>query len=223
VLDFVVRVRTPVHRESLLKDLAGRLAFPIESLREQYRARVESPRSLESTPRSSSRPASLAVTEGLEAVDPREKIAWTGIVAALLADASLIPLARPRLGRCVDPELARILEAILHLYGEEDSDIDAASVMNRLADHPARDRVVPLLGWARVGESPRILLEEKLCTLYECDLEKERALLEREMKEVERSALLAGGVAAAASSPRALELARALNENRRLAGALRHG
>src|SRR5206468_12795715 len=39
VLDLVARVRTPVHRESLLKDLATRIALPVEGLREQYRSR----------------------------------------------------------------------------------------------------------------------------------------------------------------------------------------
>jgi hypothetical protein len=149
-------------------------------------------------------------------------MAWTGIVGALLADASLIPLARSSLGKCVDRDLARVLEALLELYGEEDADVDAGSVMNRLADHPARDRVVPLLERARVAESPRALLEGELRFLSARELEKERARLEGELREEERAAVMAGGAAAAVTNTRAVEIARALQENRRLAGALRH-
>jgi DNA primase len=211
VLEFVARVRTPVHRESLLKDLAARLAIPVESLREQWRVRPDL-REI-----GASRTATGVPPSHIESTDPRERIAWCEIVGALLADASLVPLARATAGRCPAPDLARILAALLDLYGEEDAEIDASAVMNRLADHPARDLVVPLLEGVRSAESPRAQLEGNLRFLRVRDLEIERERLGRQLAEQER---LAGGAAAAASDTRAVEISRALQENRRLAGAL---
>jgi DNA primase len=160
VLELVSRVRTPVHKESLLKSLAERLDLPVEGVREQYRLRSagsigpERP-VMKAAPEASLRPP----------VEPRTREAWSHIAGALLADASLVPLARPRIPLCPDPELRRILDAILELCAEEEGDVDAAAVMNRLVDHPSRDRVVPLLEWARRAESPRVLLEGQLAFL----------------------------------------------------------
>jgi hypothetical protein len=159
VLDLVARVRTPVHRESLLKDLAAKLALPVESVRDQFRLRLAG---LDRTP-----PAlpKVAPAPPPPRVDPREREAWSQIAGALLADASLVPLARARMRSCPDPDLQRILTAILELCADERAEVDAASVMNLLEDHPARDRVVPLLEWARRAESPRVLLEGQITFL----------------------------------------------------------
>ena len=169
VLDLVARVRTPVHRESLLKDLAAKLSLPVESVRDQFRQRLAGhdagfasvqPKSVVSNPGQAA-----ADLEAPSRLDPREREAWSQIAGALLADASLVPLARPRIQGCPDPEVQRILAAILDLCAEEDAEVDAASVMNLLEDHPARDRVVPLLEWARRAESPRALLEGQIAFL----------------------------------------------------------
>lgn len=169
VLELIARVRAPVHKESLLKSLAGRLGLPVESVREQFRLRsagAERPFERgakgakgvsESAPRASPAPS--------PSIDARELEAWSHIAGALLADASLVPLARPRIPHCPEPDLQRILGAILELCEDEDADVDATAVMTRLVDHPARDRVVPLLEWARRAESPRVLLEGQLAFL----------------------------------------------------------
>jgi DNA primase len=217
VLDLVGRVRTPVHRESLLKDLAAKIAQPVEALREQYRSR-SGYREPARKPELARNPEKEAPSAG---ADPRERVAWEGIVGALLADASLIPLARTSLSRCADPDLARVLEALLELYAEEDAEIGAASVMNRLGDHPARDRVEPLIQRAIAAESPRALLEDVLRFLSLRELDLERARLQAELLKQELEASRSGGAAAAAADPRALEIAHALQENGRRAGALR--
>jgi len=160
VLDLVARVRTPVHRESLLKSLAEKLSLPVESVREQYRLRsasVERPSSRDAVKPEPPQPIAPA--------DPRIREAWSHIAGALLADPSLVPLARPRIPLCPDSDVQRILDAVLELCADPDADVDASAVMNRLADDPVRDRVVPLLEWARAAESPRVLLEGQLAFL----------------------------------------------------------
>jgi DNA primase len=218
ILDLVARVRTPVHRESLLKDFAARLALPVESLREQYRART-GPRDVqERVVAPLPAPAAAPATVELDARDAR---AWRDVAAALLADASLIPLARAKLGACSDANLARIFAVVLELYGDEDAGIDAHSVMNRLEAHPARDRVVPLVEWALAAESPRALLEGGLRTLQTRALERETAENARLLREEERASALTGGPDAAARSTRAVEIAREIDEKRRMAASSR--
>jgi len=176
VLELLARLKTPVHRESLLKELAARLEIPADSLREQWRMRgglraVESPRQAP-VPKTLSQEASR---------DPRERRAWGEIAGALVADASLIPLARPRVERCPEADLARIFAAILDLYGREDATIDPGSVMNLLAEDPARDLVVPLVEKTATAESPREQLEGALRRLAACEREAEGARLRREV------------------------------------------
>ena len=189
ILELLARVRTPVHRESLLKDLAARLDLPVSTLREQRQLRGGALRE----------PVRAAAPRAA-AGNPLERKAWGEIVGALIGDASLIPLARSKADRCGDESYARILRALLGLYEREDATIDAASLMNHLGDDPARDLVVPLAEGAATAESPRILLEGALARLDALELERQRAPL--------RAAYIAGDDAAA----------RALHENLRLAG-----
>jgi hypothetical protein len=175
VLELIARVKTPVHRESLVKDLAARLDLPVASLREQWRMRggVRAPQPPAARAASTAAPASAAR-------DPRERRAWEEIAGALVADASLIPLARARTEQCPEADLARVLAAVLDLYGREDASIDAGSVMNLLADDPARDLVVPLVEKAATAESPREQLEGALRRLRACEQEAEGARRLRE-------------------------------------------
>jgi hypothetical protein len=110
---------------------------------------------------------------------------------------------------------------VLELYGDEDAGIDAHSVMNRLAAHPARDRVVPLVEWALAAESPRALLEGGLRALQARAFERETAEKALELREEERASALTGGADAAARSTRAVEIAREIDEKRRMAAASR--
>jgi hypothetical protein len=107
--------------------------------------------------------------------------AWEEIAGALVADASLIPLARASLEGCPEEDLASIFAAILDLYGREDAAIDLPSVMNALGDNPARDLVVSFVAKAEVAESPREQLEGALRRLRACEREAEGARLLREV------------------------------------------
>jgi DNA primase len=196
VLELLARVRTPVHRESLLKELAARLDLPADSLREQWRMRGGLRAEAVRPPRASEAPVAPA------ARDPFERRDWGEVVGALVADPSLIPLARAQADRCGEEDHARILGALLELYAREDATVDAGSVMNLLADDPARDLVVPLVEKASTAESPRALLEGALRSLRRRELERQRAGLGERF---------AGGDDAAGQ---------ALQENLRLAGSL---
>lgn len=196
VLELLARVRTPVQRESLLKELAARLDLPAASLREQWRMRG-GPRA---EPPAKLRPVAAAAAD--PAHDPHERRDWGELVGALIADASLIPLARSQADRCGEEDYARILRALFDLYTREDGAVDAGSVMNLLADDPARDLVVPLVEKAATAESPRALLEGALRSLRRRELERQRAPLGERFTRGDDAA------------------GQALQENLRLAGAL---
>jgi DNA primase len=214
VLELLARVRTPVHRESLLKELAARLDLPVESLREQRRLRA-GPRGDDEKPPvrvpapalPSSGPAASGPAAAPAARDPRERRAWCEVVGALIADASLIPLARAHVDRCPEADLARIVAAVLDLCAREDAAVDAGSVLNLLGDDAARDLVVPLVERTATAESPRVQLEGALRCLRTLELEAERVRLRREFTEGDEATAQAAG--------------RLLQENLRLAGSLR--
>ncbi len=220
VLELVARVRTPVHRESLLKDLAKRLGMPVEVLRQQRGAPVLQREA--STPVRTLAPVDPGVEPtGVEppGIEPMVRKAWGEIAGAVLADPSLVPLVRESAGRCPVAEFAAILAAILRLYGEEEAVIDEGAVMNVLADHPARRLVQPLFETARAAESPRVQWEGAQRALAQIEKRRldARALLE--MREAERAAFASGGETAAAASPAAIEIARSFQqESLRLAG-----
>lgn len=172
-LELFERVPKPVHRESLLSQLASAIGVPLAALREQRgmlgarRRRVE--------PEPAPRPAPAA-----DPVDPAELRAFRGIVGAVLVDPSLLPLARPVAEHCRDPHLSAVLAALADLYGDEDAELDATSVVVRLGDHPARDAVAGLLEYASAAEDPKNLLDGELDFLRRRAIEREkRALVER--------------------------------------------
>jgi DNA primase len=203
VLELLARVRTPVLRESLLKELANRLDMPVSTLREQARLRGGSRADAPSRSRTAPAVPAASTESGR---DPRERRAWCEVVGSLIADASLIPLGRARTEACPEPDLARIVEALLDLYGREDAALDPGSLMDFLGDDPARELVVPLVERTATAESPRAQLEGALRFLRARELEAERADLQRQFTEGdEDSARVAG---------------RALQENLRLAGSL---
>jgi hypothetical protein len=125
-------------------------------------------------------PAASGPAAASAARDPRERRAWCEVVGALIADASLIPLARAHVDRCPEADLARIVAAVLDLCAREDAAVDAGSVLNLLGDDAARDLVVPLVERTATAESPRVQLEGALRCLRTLELEAERVRLRRE-------------------------------------------
>lgn len=186
VLELLARLRKPVHREALLAELGRRAGIPVESLREQSRmapgARAMAARGGADAPlrERASAPARGQAGELLAK-------AYEGLVRAVLLDESLVPLVRPFVGSCPEPDLKRILEVVLELYEDGDSLIDAARVMTLLEEHPAR-RLVPGLAEPREGlESPKSLLEGELSFLRGRERERQKRELSRRILELQLS------------------------------------
>jgi DNA primase len=193
VLELLARLSKPVHRESLLSELADRLRMPVESLREQWRTLRGDARPREASPA----PVRAAASEP-RAGDPLVQRAYEDVIGALLCDASLVPLSRALAAECSDPELGAIFSAILALYADERAEIDAASVMAALGDNPARNRVVPLCARAAIADNTQALFDGGLKRLRECRSKLAERQTIAELTERER--------AAGAEDPQAREL-----------------
>lgn len=199
VLELLARLSKPVHRESLLTEMARRLGLPAESLREQWRSLrgdARHPRHQRSEA-SIEAPSKLAPADAI-AVDPRRRQAFEALIGALLCDASLVPLARPYFELCPFADLAAVLAAISALHSDEDALIDAGSVMDALGENPARNCVVPIHEHASSAESPRALLDGQLKYLKVRKLDLEARALERAAREQEAIAAVEGEASAAA-------------------------
>jgi DNA primase len=170
VLELLARLPKPVHRHSLLGELARATGIPAEALRAQGNMLL---RGRSPAPVAPAAPRAAAV-----AGDARTQSAWKQLVGALLVDPSLLPLVNLAELACPDAELARVLDALLALYADEQATIDCASVLTRLGDDPARALVVPLHEHARAAESARMLLEGQLRFLRQRALEERRRALE---------------------------------------------
>ncbi len=170
-------LKSPVHREARLAELAERLKMPVERVREQWALTSD---------RTRPRPVAAVPTRAAEAqLDARMVRAWESVLGAVLVDASLLPLARPHLAGCADPALATVFEHLLALYADVEATIDEASILTSLTDHPARARVEPCAALARSAESPRLLLDGALRCLHERALNAEKALLTASISDLE--------------------------------------
>ena len=99
-----------------------------------------------------------------------ERQAWERLAGALLLagdveDAELLGRARARAAQCPDEDLRGLLEVVLAALDEEGALPELGELLDRLGEHPARGRVVPLLDLAESAESPRALLEGELAFL----------------------------------------------------------
>jgi DNA primase len=210
VLELLARLAKPVHRESLLAELAERLRMPVESLREQSRmlrgdARPTPPR----TAASAAVPPAALPLAALP-TDPLLRQAYEYLVGALLRDASLFSRARPYFSACPFADLATILDVMDALYGDETANIDVASVLGALGDNPSRNLVVPLHEGASTAESASILLDGQVSFLKKRTIEFQSGALRRDALEQERLAAQ-GGEDSAAASARAEDLYRRLH------------
>lgn len=222
VLELLVRLPRPVQRESLVSELGKRIGVSVQALREQWRASHSraNVRRVATAPNAAAAPATAALAQAAtnRPADPRALRAYEDLVGALLLDASLLPLARAERDSCPSDELARIFDALLALYADEDATIDEGAVLALLGDDPARARVVPLAERARSAESPRQLLEGQLRFLETRRVSEARRAEASRLVEQEQLAARESGDAARAAHDLALESAQrvqALDTRRR--------
>jgi DNA primase len=222
LLDLIVRLDRPVQRESLVKELSREIGISVEALREQYRLMRGGARERRVEPKArvalAGEPAAT-----VPAADSQLVRAFEELVGALILDASLVPLVRPERDACPDAELGRIFDAVLELYADENAVPDETSVLNLLADDPARTRVVPLAESARLAETPRAQLDGALVRLKRVRLQRRGDELAARLREAELAAAQgdparAGGDALATdaalvSNKLALELSRSAAEH----------
>ena len=184
VLELCTRVAKPVHRETLIARLAGHLALPLESVREQWRSLPERRRAAQRA-REAPAPA-VAAEPALEpALDPAVRRALRGVVGAVLLDPSLAALVRTL--ACPEPRLAAVLGAVFDLLDRDEERIDPASVMDALGEHPARAEVAGLIAYAGAAEDPKELLEGEIAFLRRHRLEREKRGLLMQIGAIERS------------------------------------
>ena len=202
VFELLLCLRRPVHRESMVMELAGRLNLPVARVREQWeqlperrRARA---RERERSRTSSADGKAISIngagnsgqvvprTPEQEAELRRHVRLWEGLVGAVLLDASLLPLLRPHVDDCPDDELTQIVDCILALYEDVDADIDEAGVLARMDESGARSRVVPCVTFARTAESPQALLDGALLRLRERELRSKKRRAASRVAELER-------------------------------------
>ncbi len=175
VLELLARIQKPVYRHSLLLELAQATGIPVEALRAQGNMLVRG--------RPIAHAAPVVAASAPAAGDGRTLSAWRQLVGALLVDPGLLPLVSGSELGCPEPALARVLEALLRLYADEDATIDCAAILALLGDDPARALVVPLYEHARAAESARVLLEGQLRFLRTQALEHKRRALEPALAE----------------------------------------
>jgi DNA primase len=155
VLGLIARVPRPVQRDELLGILAERLGTPLAGLREQYA-------SLPERRRQAARAVEAAARRGGPSA-PEARASERGAYEDLVGAALLEPELALRLGRhaesCPEEDLRRILEALVDLCAGAGAGVGVDRVLIELGEHPARERVVPLLERAATAESPRELFE----------------------------------------------------------------
>jgi DNA primase len=182
ILNLLGALKSPVHREARIAELAERLHMPVERVREQWELTADRSRARPHAPAPKGADASAPAPA---APDARILRAWESVLGAVLVDTSLLALARPHFAECADPDLSTVFEHLLALYADVEATIDEASVLSSLADHPARGRVVPCASLARAAESPRVLLDGALRCLRERALAAEKAQLTASIADLE--------------------------------------
>ncbi len=230
VLELLARIGKPVHREARILELAERVRMSPDVLRAQAAGSAGRIR-----PRASSGPSSgpsaaptastvvapvasalspAPTSPTLEREDRELRLAFAEIVGALLVDAGLAPVVDRWLEHCPDAELVRIADAVLSLREEDLHVIDENTVLTRLSDDPARDRVVRLAAHVREADD-----EWTPARFVESQIERVARIVERRvsrsgyvrLRERESALLDAAGADAAANDPDALALARSLS------------
>jgi len=210
-LELLARLKKPVHRDSMMQQMAQRLDLPVASLREQWaqhpqqrrvaargpEARVEQGPARRTTPDGGQPGGPEAAEQDGEALpaapakpvrpqDPRLESAWRGLVGATMLDASLVPLVKPWRSRCPFEEMTVILDTVMALYEQDDAVIDAQSVMDALAEHPAREHVALMAKYASEAEAPESLLSGEISYLERRQSEREKRTILNRINELER-------------------------------------
>ncbi len=199
-------LKRPVHRQSLVGELAQHLGVSVEALREQWNTSEAGRRERSAAARESERgdaergPAAARMSgepserqQAPEApapprqVDPRIERAYGELVGAVLLDSSLVPLARPWVEYCEEVHLRRLLELVLEMYEDVEAEITAGTLLTALGEDPARDRVVPLVANAANAASPKALLEGALDYLNTRRVERRIRDLRRRAAELENN------------------------------------
>jgi len=222
VLELLGRLAKPVHREARILELAERVRMAPESLRAQAasrtaprRARPAAPAAAEGAGESSSAAAPPSPVSPTLLREQRElKLAFEEIVGALIVDPALAPVVERWLEHCPEPELGRIADCVLSLREEDADSIDENAVLTRLADDPARARVVRLAEHVRAADedwTPVRFVETQLARvrlIVETRLRREGYV---QLREREATLLGAAGPEVAAHDPDVLALARSLS------------
>ena len=196
ILELIVRVKRPVLRSDLLGELSERTGLSAEVLREQWRPRAGARDARPTRVPTDAAPApDSAATPDLTPPDPRVREAWRGVVGAVLLDESLIPAVRPRVAACPDTDLKEVLETVLDMVEDEESEIDAPTVISALGEHPARALVVGLVESARQKEGARALLEGEFAFLDKLERSERENDLRHRIAELEQSERAPDGTA----------------------------
>jgi DNA primase len=208
VLELMMRLSKPVHRDARIAEFAKALGLPVAGLRAQLddlpatRAAVREARSL-----AQARPQAPAAVS----VDRLLVTCFEEMLGAVLIDAGVFPMVRAYLERCPDDELLRVFTAIAALYDEPESAIDVSSVLSFLADDPARNRVEPATH-VPVDEdyTPKRLVEAQIAFLSRRERDARFHEEHRAFRDLETQMLREKGEHAAASDPALIDLARRL-------------
>ncbi len=219
VLELLGRLVKPVHREARILELAERVRMSPESLRAQAATQSGARRVRAAVPVAQPQDAPAPVAAPASPTLLREqrelKLAFEEIVGALLVDPALAPVVESWLEHCPEPELVRIADAVLSLREEDADVIDENAVLTRLADDPARSRVVRLAEHVRAAESedwtPARFVEFQIPRVRQIAETRARREGYVQLRELESSLLGSAGAEAAAHDPEALALARSLS------------
>jgi DNA primase len=186
VLQLLPRLPKPVLRDAMLLELARRTGIADGTLREEL-ARGRAPRrALERRDRGRPEPAAEPESEPRrDAITELSRRAYEGLARAVLLDESLVPVVRPHVEACPDPDLQRILEVVVQLYEADEEAISPSLVLTHLGDHPARRLVSGLAQSAEGLESPQALLEAELEFLNRRQREQRKRELTRRILELQ--------------------------------------
>ncbi|MEX1025514.1 MAG: DNA primase [Planctomycetota bacterium] len=160
LLEILERLESPVELDAYLGRLADAFNLSLDSVRREAAARRRPARTQRAGPavKSAATPAGGDRDDGNA---PAER-AYEHLLAALLADNSLIPAYRDLRKDCPAGDMARLFDVLLQAYDEDDVDpIDANHLWTCLADDPARERVGGLVDMAERAESPSLLARDQ--------------------------------------------------------------
>ncbi|MCY2960950.1 MAG: DNA primase [Planctomycetota bacterium] len=220
ILELFGRLVKPVHREVRILELAERVRMSPESLRAQATTQSGGRRVRVAAPANAPIPAEAAtpaapISPTLLREQRELKLAFEEMVGALLVDPALAPVVERWLEHCPEPELVAIADAVLSLREVDADVIDENTVLTRLADDPARARVVRLAEHVRAADedwTPARFVEVQLARVRQIVELRARRQDYVQLRERESSLLGASGPDVAAHDPAVLALARSLSE-----------